>query len=386
MTWNNINIYIISNFCFLKFIYFNNYNMKIKDTNPIRNRINLFMRIIIDFQSYRVEPDEKDNIFSIPKNTKSVLRETLQSQIISDFIENVQNERLEKSKHTENQKLKRKLTLKKKEEDETVNLFNYKKYKNISCFGQRTIHNLNQYFNSMNETEDVIENITNDIFSIDKEAFFTFVDILKGNTQKESAFLFINPDYYNSVKSLLNDRNKRKYYSNLDEYKELLMVGDKKFASLDNYYKFVKNEMEEDKNNINNPQYDMFIKEMDKRKNEKKNKKLAKLPLLYSPMNSTRDIKQNNNNNTQIKKAYENLCNLPNVGLLNVIYRNKNIKDELYKSKVKQGIIKNKNKLYLSDYDYNNVLDIKSTNTTFRVTKLNVNFHKFYNTQIYKKK
>ena len=45
MTWNNINIYIISNFCFLKFIYFNNYNMKIKDTNPIRNRINLFMRM-----------------------------------------------------------------------------------------------------------------------------------------------------------------------------------------------------------------------------------------------------------------------------------------------------------------------------------------------------
>ena len=36
------------------------------------------MRIIIDFQSYRVEPDEKDNIFSIPKNTKSVLRETLE--------------------------------------------------------------------------------------------------------------------------------------------------------------------------------------------------------------------------------------------------------------------------------------------------------------------
>ena len=54
--------------------------MKIKDTNPIRNRINLFMRIIIDFQSYRVEPDEKDNIFSIPKNTKSVLRETLNTQ------------------------------------------------------------------------------------------------------------------------------------------------------------------------------------------------------------------------------------------------------------------------------------------------------------------
>jgi hypothetical protein len=60
--------------------------MKIKDTNPIRNRINLFMRIIIDFQSYRVEPDEKDNIFSIPKNMKSVLRETLQSQIISPII------------------------------------------------------------------------------------------------------------------------------------------------------------------------------------------------------------------------------------------------------------------------------------------------------------
>ena len=86
MTWNNINIYIISNFCFLKFIYFNNYNTKIKDTNPIRNRINLFMRIIIDFQSYRVEPDEKDNIFSIPKNMKSVLRETLHSHYFTYYF------------------------------------------------------------------------------------------------------------------------------------------------------------------------------------------------------------------------------------------------------------------------------------------------------------
>ena len=93
----------------------------------------------------------------------------------------------------------------------------------------------------------------------------------------------------------------------------------------------------------------------------------------------------------QIQKAYENLCGLPNIGILNIMNRNKNIKKELYDRKVNQGIIKNKNKLMLSDYDYGSILDIytkkkeRQENHNNNKTQINRTFHNYYNTQLFHK-
>ena len=357
--------------------------MKVKDNNPLRNKINLFIKTINDLQNYRIDPEEKENIFSIPENMKNVLREIISSQEISEFIINISNEKLEKIKEN-NQKSKMKITKEVKEE-EPNNLFNYKKYQNISCFGQNSILNLNQFYHSVNEAYDLMDNILNYIFIIDKEAFYSFIDILKNNIQKEQSFLFINPD--NCLKPIYK---KKKNYSKTfgDNYKDLINESEKKFTTIDNYYKFVKKEkkeIEENKNNENNQQFDIFFHEMNKRKKSVKSQKKIKYPLLFSPLNSSKDLKQYNNTFI-MKKSYENLCKLPNVGILNVIYRNKNIKDEIYNSKVKRGLIKNKNKVYLSDYDYNNILDIKNPIIKTKKNYLNSIFNKFYNSEIYKKK
>ena len=60
--------------------------MKVKDNNPLRNKINLFIKTVNDLQNYRIDPEEKENIFSIPENMKNVLREIISSQEISEFI------------------------------------------------------------------------------------------------------------------------------------------------------------------------------------------------------------------------------------------------------------------------------------------------------------
>ena len=65
--------------------------MKVKDNNPLRNKINLFIKTINDLQNYRIDPEEKENIFSIPENMKNVLREIISSQEISEFIINISN-------------------------------------------------------------------------------------------------------------------------------------------------------------------------------------------------------------------------------------------------------------------------------------------------------
>ena len=359
--------------------------MKEKEKNPLRNKINLFIRIMNDLQNYRIDPEEKENIFSIPENMKNVLREIISSEEISEFIIDISNEKSEKTKKN-NEKSKKKMTIEVNEEkEETKNLFNYKKYQNISCFGQNSINNLNQFYYSVNETYDLIENLLNVIFIIEKEAFYTYIDILKNNIQKENSFLFINPDNYYNLKAIY--KKKKSYSKTLsDNYKDLINESEKKFISIDNYNKFVKKEIEEKKNNVNNQQYDIFVHEMNKRKKSIKSKKKIKYPLLLSPLNSSKDVKLNNNTFIKKKMSYENLCKLPNLGILNVIYRNKNIKNEIYNSKVKRGLIKSKNKVYLNDYDYCNILDIKNPINKTKKNYLNSIFNKYYNTQIYKKK
>ena len=105
--------------------------MKVKDNNPLRNKINLFIKTVNDLQNYRIDPEEKENIFSIPENMKNVLREIISSQEISEFIIDISNEKLEKTKKND-KKSKNKITKEVKEkEEEPINLFKYKKFQNI---------------------------------------------------------------------------------------------------------------------------------------------------------------------------------------------------------------------------------------------------------------
>ena len=354
----------------------------------LRTRFDLFEKMVNDFRNYKTRPDEIEIMFSIPPNMKKVLREVSSSDYFSELLIKNETEKTEKRRKQEKKRneLKRKLTKEEEAFQSKEKLLNNKRALNTSCFGQRTIATLNQFFNSVSETINLNENICDSIFNIDKEAFYTYVDILKGNIQKETTFVFLNRDsiFYDDMKKLLLEKSKNdKKNSNEGELKSLIMMGDKTFYSLDEYYKFIKKEIEEDKDNKYS-QYGLFMKSM-----ELKNKIIKthknNFPLLKSPMPI-----RNEKFVPQIKKAYENLCGLPNIGILNIMNRNKNIKKELYDRKVNQGIIKNKNKLMLSDYDYGSILDIytrknKNENRNNTENQINSDFHNYYNTQLLQK-
>jgi len=357
----------------------------------LNTKFDLFEKMINDFRNYKTRPDEIEIMFSIPPNMKKVLREVANSDYFSELLIKNETEKTEKRRKQEKKRNAIKRTLTKEEEafQSKERLLNNKRALNTSCFGQRTIATLNQFFNSVSETINLNENICDSIFNIDKEAFYTYVDILKGNIQKETTFVFLNRDslFYDEMKKLLLDKSKNnKKNNNEGELKNLIMMGDKTFYSLDEYYKFIKKEIEEDKDNKYS-QYGLFMKSM-----ELKNKIIKthknNFPLLKSPTPI-----RNQKLVPQIQKAYENLCGLPNIGILNIMNRNKNIKKELYDRKVNQGLIKNKNKLMLSDYDYGSILDIYTkkkerheyNNNNNNKTQINSTFHNYYNTQLFHK-
>ena len=233
----------------------------------LKTRFDLFTKIISDFRSYKSRTDEIEIMFSIPKNMKTVLRQVSRSDFFSELLIKNETAKIERRKQDKKKKLlKRRLTKEEEDFQNNEKLINNKRALNTSCFGQRTISTLNQFFNSVSETKNLQEDICDIILNLEKESFYTFIDILKGNIQKETSFIFINPDsfFYVEMKKLLSEKNKSEKKKNNDDsdLKNLIMMGDKTFTSLDDYYKFVKKEIEDDKDNKYS-QYGLFMKSME---------------------------------------------------------------------------------------------------------------------------
>ena len=358
----------------------------------LKTRFDLFTKIISDFRSYKSRTDEIEIMFSIPKNMKTVLRQVSRSDFFSELLIKNETAKIERRKQDKKKiLLKRRLTKEEEDFQNNEKLINNKRALNTSCFGQRTVSTLNQFFNSVSETKNLQEDICDIILNLEKESFYTFIDILKGNIQKETSFIFINKDsnFYKEMEKLLlgnknvkEENNKKIINENNNEIKNEITFGDKTFSSLDDYYKFIKKQIEDDKDNKYS-QYGLFMKSMELKRKLIKSQR-NNFPLLKNP------IPIRNNKKPFIQKSYQNLSNLPNIGFLNIMNRNKNIKNVLYTSKVNQGILKDKKKLVLNDYDYGSILDIytrktKNENRNNTENQINSDFHNYYNTQLLQK-
>ena len=360
----------------------------------LKTKFDLFIKMISDFSTYKSKTEQTEIMFSIPKNMKTVLRQASHSVFFSKLLIRNENEKIEKRKEKKKKILiGRKLTKEEEEFHNNEKLINNKRSLNTSCFGQRTISTLNHFYNSFSETKNLKENISNIIFNLEKESFYTFIDILKGNIQKETSFIFINRDsiFYRDMEQLLlgnknnknvkEDNNKKIIEKNNSDLKTLINMGGKTFSSLNEYYKFIKKQIEDDKDNKYS-QYGLFMKSMESKRKLIKSRK-NKFPLFKNPI-IIRNTKQ-----PFIQKAFQNLNILPNISFLNIINRNKNIKNVLFKRKVNQGIFKDKNKLFLNDYEYGSILDIYTKNNfnrNYSHNHINSEFHNYYNTQIFKNK
>ena len=314
------------------------------DINSLNNKFDLFMRTVADFGNYKKNPDEKERLFVFPENTRLVLREILSSNKFNEFM--IENEGKRYEMKRKEKELRKKKKLEELDEDFTSKekLVKVKRAQNSSCFGQRTVNTLCHFYNSINEMIAVKDQVIEDILFIDKEAFFEYYKILIENRQNENNFIFMNPYKKNDNNVIIKKDKKKK---KLGQNNILDLMTNKAFASIDDYYKLIENELENEKDSKEKSQYELLLKTLkDKRNYEKKNN----LPLLTSPKNK-KSLKK-----ITVRNRIES--NLPQIGFFSVINRNKDVKFSINSLLKRRGIIRKKDDLYLNDYDYNDILRI----------------------------
>jgi hypothetical protein len=321
-----------------------NHDINSLNKNSLNNKFDLFMRTVADFGNYKKNPDEKERLFVFPENTRLVLREILSSNKFNEFM--IENEGKRYEMKRKEKELRKKKKLEELDEDFTSNekLVKVKRAQNSSCFGQRTVNTLCHFYNSINEMIAVKDQVIEDILFIDKEAFFEYYKLLLENRQNENNFIFMNP-YKKNINNVIIKKDKKK--KKLGQNNILDLMTNKAFASIDDYYKLIENELENEKDSKEKSQYELLLKTLkDKRNYEKKNN----LPLLTSPKNK-KSLKK-----ITVRNRIES--NLPQIGFFSVINRNKDVKFSINSLLKRRGVIRKKDDLYLNDYDYNEILRI----------------------------
>jgi hypothetical protein len=321
-----------------------NHDINSLNSNSLNNKFDLFMRTVADFGNYKKNPDEKERLFVFPENTRLVLREILSSNKFNEFM--IENEGKRYETKRKEKELRKKKKLEELDEDFKSNekLVKVKRAQNSSCFGQRTVNTLCHFYNSINEMIAVKDQVIEDILFIDKEAFFEYYKLLLENRQNENNFIFMNP-YKKDINNVIIKKDKKK--KKLGQNNILDLMTNKAFASIDDYYKLIENELENEKDSKEKSQYELLLKTLkDKRNYEKKNN----LPLLTSPKNK-KSLKK-----ITVRNRIES--NLPQIGFFSVINRNKDVKFSINSLLKRRGVIRKKDDLYLNDYDYNEILRI----------------------------
>ena len=318
----------------------------------LSNKLKLYLQLLSDFQTYKSNYKEKDKLIAIPHNVKETLYDIMQSPIFTVFL--INNEAIKAENRRKEKELKEKRLLEGKDKEEiededfTSNekLIRFKRARNATCFGQRTINIINQYYNSINEMILIKNDICEIMYDIEKEAFELSIQINIENEDKENKFIFINPKNINAK------RGRSERGVKLSKYQK-----NSNFTSVDEYRKIFKNEINQrslsiTENNKEQTQYEMLLETLDK-KNKILRKNKRNFPLLTSPTSPTKD--------TNATKKSNNIMNKTNrtrlkIYLPSITKLNKDIKYQTEKAKLnrKKNIIPLKSKAlaYVSDYNY----------------------------------
>ena len=314
-------------------------------------KLKLYLQLLSDFQTYKSNYKEKDKLIAIPQNVKETLYDIMQSPIFTVFL--IDNEAIKAENRRKEKELKEKRLLEGKDKEEIEDedfasnekLIRFKRARNATCFGQRTINTINQYYNSINEMILIKNDICEIMYDIEKEAFELSIQMNIENEDKEDKFIFINP------KNISAKRGRSERGVKLAKYQK-----NSNFTSVDEYRKIFKNEINQrslsiKENNKEQTQYQMLLETLDK-KNKILRKNKRNFPLLTSPTTPTKETNETKKSSTMNKTNRTRLkIYLPSITKLN-----KDIKYQTEKTKLKRKKdiipLKSKALAYVSDYNY----------------------------------
>ena len=335
----------------------------------LESAILLFFKTLYDFNPYLRNPDEQERLIDMPIQLKTVLREILTSEIFTGLIlinETKKAEEKAKEKALRKEERKRQLiegikSVKLQDEnyESNLKLLKNKRSLNTSCFNQRSIPTLNQYYNSVNEMMCIKNTVLYKIKKIQHDSILSCFELEQKNKIVHNKFIFINPNKKDSLIQLLNAKTKSKIKSNNEsKYKSSIyssnnsigndLMLSRGFMSLENYYKFIKKKLEkinEEQNEIKeNYKFKKKIKLDDEEKKSKKDTKIK----VY---------------NTEAREILPEIKNFSaNKNRMNFVLLNKDVKYQFRRTNfVNNKKFFNKEKqqyLQYKDFDYKNILSL----------------------------
>ena len=338
--------------------------------DEIEAAIYLFLKTLYDFNPYLKRPDEQEKLINMPKNMKIVLREIISSKIFSELIldneyKKAEERRKEKIRRREERKRQliegiKPMKIQDENYENNLKLMKNKRSLNTSCFNQRSIPTLNQYYNSVNEMMCIKDSVLTKIKKLENDCVMSCIELEKKNAIVHEKFIFMNPKNKNKLlqglsapmKSKRDIVNDSKYITSGNTFKNNMMLS-RGFMSLDNYYKFIKNNLikinksqSKISNTSNSKQFRIFDDNDDENKIEKKKHLKRNRFRAYNTENKgfLPDLKSNEKSKKNIK--------------MNFILLNKDVKFQVKRSNNihKKNIYKNQYIFNANDYDYKNIL------------------------------
>ena len=331
----------------------------------------LFFKTLYDFNPYLKNPDEQERLIEMPTPLKKVLREIISSEIFTNLIllnetKKAEEKAREKAQRKEERKRQliegiKSVKLQDENYESNLKLLKNKRSLNTSCFNQRSISTLNQYYNSVNEMMCIKNTVLYKIQKIQRDSVLSCIELEKNNQIIHNKFMFINPnkkDYF--IQSLYTQNKSKNKFNNESKYKSSVysttnntgneMMLSRGFMSLDNYYKFIKKKLDkinEEQNDTKKIKYKKRIKLDDE---EKKNIKDMKIKVYNT---ETKEMLP------EIKKYYS----ANKQKKMNYVLLNKDVKYQFKRTNFinnnKKFINKEKQQyLPYKDFDYKNILSL----------------------------
>ena len=335
-------------------------------SEEIEAGIFLFLKTLYDFNPYLQRPDEQERLINMPINVKIVLREIITSKIFSELIldneyKKAEEKRKEKIRRREERKRQliegiKPMKIQDENYENNLKLMKNKRSLNTSCFNQRSIPTLNQYYNSVNEMMCIKDSVLNKIKKIERDSVISCIELENKNKIVHDKFVLMNPKNKSKlIQAMTVPPRLKRQYTNESRFKASASGGNlnnemmlsRGFMSLDNYYKFIKNNLEKingkksevKKKNLNI--YDEYGDKEEEKKNRKKNKFRVYNTETKGFLPELKKSRQNNNQ-------------------MNYVLLNKDVKYQVKRSvnNHKKFLNKEKYNFNFSDYDYRNILSL----------------------------
>ena len=321
----------------------------------------LFFKTLYDFNPYLKNPDEQERLIEMPTPLKKVLREIISSEIFTNLIllnetKKAEEKAREKAQRKEERKRQliegiKSVKLQDENYESNLKLLKNKRSLNTSCFNQRSISTLNQYFNSVNEMMCIKNTVLYKIQKIERDSILSCIELEHKNKIIHNKFIFINPNKKDSLLQnlslpLKSKKNDSKYKKNISNNEMMLSRG---FMSLDNYYKFIKKKLQK----IND--------EQDDNKDNKYNKKKLRLD---TEEKKNKNLKMKVYTNTEYKETLPDIKKFHSVNKnqMNYVLLNKDIKYQFKRTNFANNkkFVNKQQRLYLpyKNFDYKNILSL----------------------------